>query len=158
MNQVTSDPSVTFFEMPVPLTFKNASQQTTVIVNNRSNAEAFIKYIGFIPDTVLIDPAYWLISKNNVATKVALANSGNPGVEVYPNPIQNPLTVYLHDFNEPVAYMTVYNMAGQLVAKRQIALINGTELINLDLQHLARGQYILKINAGSFRYTKKLLK
>lgn len=144
--------------MPVPLTFKNASQQTTVIVNNRSNAEAFIKNIGFIPDTVLIDPAYWLISKNNVATKVALANSGNPGVEVYPNPIQNPLTVYLHDFNEPVAYMTVYNMAGQLVAKRQIALINGTELINLDLQHLARGQYILKINAGSFRYTKKLLK
>lgn len=158
MNQVTSDPSVTFFEMPVPLTFKNATQQKTVIVNNRSNAEEFIKNIGFIPDTVLIDPEHWLISKNNVATKVTLVNSGNPGVEVYPNPVQNPLTAYLHDFNEPAAYLSIYNMTGQLVAKQQIVLINGTELVNLNLQHLARGQYILQIKAGSFRYTKKLLK
>ncbi len=158
MGQVTSDPSVTFFEMPVPLTFKNATQQKTVVVNHRANGEEFIKNIGFIPDTVLIDPEYWLISKNNVATKVALSNSGNPGVEVYPNPVQNPLTVYLHDFNEPVAYLSIYNMAGQLVAKQQVVLINGTELVNLNLQHLARGQYILQIKAGSFRYTKKLLK
>ena len=99
-----------------------------------------------------------MISKNNVVTKVALSNSGNPGVEVYPNPVQNPLTVYLHDFNEPAAYLSIYNMTGQLVAKQQIVLINGTELVNLNLQHLARGQYILQIKAGSFRYTKKLLK
>src|SRR6185503_6872107 len=56
MNQATSHSSVPFFELPVALQFKNATQSVTVIVNNTSNGEIFNKSIGFVADTVIIDP------------------------------------------------------------------------------------------------------
>ena len=158
MNQTTSDASVSFFEMPVALKFKNASEEKTIVVDNKSNGEIFIRNIGFIPDTVLVDPEYWLISKNNTTEKVVFPNNGEPGVEVYPNPIQNPLTVYLHDFKQGSADLVLYNMLGQLIYKKNITLINGAEVVQLNFNNLSRGKYILKITSGDFKYTKTLLK
>ncbi len=158
MSQVTSDASVVFFEMPVALTFKNANQEKTIVVDNKFNDETFIRDIGFIPDTVLVDPEYWLISKNNTTAKIVFPNTGNPVVEVYPNPIQNPLTVYLHDFKQASADLTLHNMLGQLIYKQNIKLVNGAEFVQLNFSNLSRGEYILKITAGDFKYTKKLLR
>ena len=158
MNQVTSDPSVSFFEMPVPLKFKNATQEKIIVVDNKTNGEMFVKNIGFKPDTVLIDPEYRLISKNNTTAKVVFSNTGNPGVEVYPNPMQNPVTVYLHDFDQSSADLVLYNAIGQLVYKQNIILINGAEIIQLNIGNLSRGEYILKITTGDFKYTQKLLR
>jgi hypothetical protein len=70
MNQVTSHPSVSFFDLPVALKFTNATQNTTVIVNNIVNGEIFIKPIGFVADTVFIDPDAWLITRNNTTQKL----------------------------------------------------------------------------------------
>ena len=158
MDQITSHPSVSFFEMPVPLTFKNASQEKTVLVDHTFNGEIFIKSLGFMPDTVLVDARFDLISKNNTTLKVPLTNTGIPGVEIYPNPIQQPFTVYLHDFTVSQAILSIYGMNGQLVYRQSIPLFNGAEIINPRLDNLAGGQYILKIFAGDYTYTKKLLK
>ncbi len=70
MNQTTSHSSVPFFELPVALQFKNATQQATVMVNNISNGEIFFKSIGFVPTDVVIDPDGWLITRNNAATQL----------------------------------------------------------------------------------------
>ena len=70
MNQTTSHTSVDFFELPVALKFKNATQQKTIVVDNKTNGETFFRNIGFIADTVLIDPEYWLVTKNNTTAKV----------------------------------------------------------------------------------------
>ncbi|MEO8769778.1 MAG: M1 family aminopeptidase [Ferruginibacter sp.] len=158
MDQVTSDPSVNFFELTVPLLFKNATQQKMILVDNTSNGQEFIENLGFIPDTVLIDPEYNLVTNNNSSQKVATPNSGMPGISVYPNPIQNPVTVYLHDFNETSANIVLYNMAGQLIYKQKVALINGTELVYINLDRLSHGKYILKVIAGNFKYSTPLLK
>ena len=158
MNQVTSHNSVSFFEMTVPLTFKNATQSKTILVDNKTNGEIFIRNLGFIPDTVLIDPEYLIISKNNTSEKINFPATGTPAVEIYPNPVQNPLTVYLHDFTETKATIQLYNMAGQLMYKKEIALINGAELFYPDFSKLAAGQYIITVQAGNFRHTQKLIK
>jgi hypothetical protein len=39
MSQVTSDPSVNFFELTVPLLFKNATQEKMILVDNKFNGE-----------------------------------------------------------------------------------------------------------------------
>ncbi len=158
MDQVTSHPSVSFFEMPVALKFKNASREKTVVVDNKYNGETFIRNIGFIPDTVLVDPEYWLITKNNSTSKMIFPNTGNPAVEIFPNPIQNPFTVYLHDFKQESADLTLHNMLGQLIYKQSIKLINGAEFLQLNWSYLSKGEYILKITTGDYKYTKKLLK
>ena len=59
MSQTTSHPSVSFFPLPVALEFKNATQQKTIVVNNTYNSEIFFNNIGFVADTVIIDPDYW---------------------------------------------------------------------------------------------------
>jgi hypothetical protein len=72
MNQVTSHNSVPFFELPVALQFRNTTQQATVVVNNLVNGEIFTRSLGFVPDTVLIDPDAWLITRNNTTTKTVV--------------------------------------------------------------------------------------
>lgn len=98
MNQTTSHPSVNFFELPVALNFKNATQQKTIILDNKINGEIFIRNIGFTPDTILIDPEYWLITRNNTSRKVPNAVNGQNIVQVFPNPIQTQFYVYLQIF------------------------------------------------------------
>ena len=157
VNQTTSHPSVNFFELPVPLKFKNATQEKTVVVNNTVNGEIFIRNIGFIADTVLIDPDYWLISRSNVTAKVP--DLSPPGIQVFPNPIGNQFNVYFRNLSASSAAMNLYNAAGQLVWSNTVVLVNGSEFVNVPSQLLASGEYTLRIQAADgFRYTKKLLK
>lgn len=158
MNQTTSDASVNFFELPVPLLFKNNTQSKTVVVDNRLNGEFFIKQIGFIPDTVLVDPEYWLVTKGNTTAKVSFPVSGDPGVEVGPNPIQGLTNIYFHDFSTSAADMVLYNILGQVLYKQNVKLIGGGEFLQLNFNNLPRGKYLLKITSGDFKTTKELLK
>lgn len=159
MNQTTSHPSVGFFELPVALKFKNATQEKTIVVDNKINNEVFVRNIGFIADTVLIDPEYWLVSKNNTSKKVTDIVTGLNVVEVYPNPMQDHLYVYLHNFNSSSATIRLHNMAGQLVYSKVVPLINGSEYIDIPAGYLASGEYIFTVLADKKRvFTKKLIK
>ncbi|MCE7044128.1 M1 family aminopeptidase [Dyadobacter sp. CY312] len=67
LNQTTSHASVGFFQLPVPLLFKNegGTQQKLVVANNTSSGQSFIEDLGFIAESVEIDPDFWLITRNN---------------------------------------------------------------------------------------------
>jgi aminopeptidase N len=158
MNQSTSHPSVDFYELPVALKFKNATQEKTIVVDNKTNGETFFRNIGFIADTVLIDPEYWLVTKNNVSAKVPDATSGQNIVQVFPNPVGNHFYIYMRKMAASTANINLYNAAGQLVYTKNINLVNGSEYIEVPSQYLSKGLYFLRINAGDFKFVKKLLK
>ncbi len=158
MKQTTSHTSVDFFELPVALKFKNATQEKTIVVDNKSNGETFFRNIGFIADTVLIDPEYWLVTKNNKSVKVPDGSTGQNIIQVFPNPVQNHFTVYLHKMLASTANINLYNTAGQLVYTKNINLVNGSEYLEVPSQFLSKGVYFLKINAGDFKFVKKLLR
>jgi hypothetical protein len=71
LSQTTSHASVSFFQLPVPLLFKNSVtfQQKHVVLNNTSNGQLFTENLGFNADVIEFDPDVWLITKNNVLTK-----------------------------------------------------------------------------------------
>jgi hypothetical protein len=158
MNQTTSHPSVDFYELPVALKFKNATQEKTIVVDNKTNGETFFRNIGFIADTVLIDPEYWLVTKNNVSAKVPDAASGQNIIQVFPNPVGNHFYIYMRKMAASTANINLYNAAGQLVYTKNINLVNGSEYIEVPSQNLSKGVYFLRINAGDFKFVKKLLK
>ena len=56
------------------------------------------------------------------------------------------------------ANINLYNAIGQLVFTKKITLINGAEYVDLPTQYLSKGAYFLKINAGDFKFVKKLVK
>ncbi|MEO5647076.1 MAG: M1 family aminopeptidase [Chitinophagaceae bacterium] len=159
MSQIPSHPSVSFFEMPVALKFKNATNERTVVVDNTSNGQEFFKTIGFVADTVLIDPEYWLISANNSTEKVASIGPLVTGVNIYPNPFQSNISVLLSNVPASKAELKLFNALGQLVYQQSLQLINGTEYLEIKNPVLSSGTYWMKISDGKdFNFTKKLLK
>ncbi len=158
MNQTTSHISVDFFELPVALKFKNSTQEKTIVVDNKTNGETFFRNIGFIADTVLIDPEYWLVTKNNTTAKVPDATPGQNIVQVFPNPVGDHFYIYIRKMVSATANINLYNAAGQLVYTKNINLINGSEYVEVPSQYLSSGAYFLRINAGDFKFVKKLIR
>jgi aminopeptidase N len=72
LSQTTSHASVGFFRLPIPLLFKNAvtGQEKLVVLDNVANGQIFIENIGFVPDAVEFDPEKWLVTRNNIITKM----------------------------------------------------------------------------------------
>lgn len=157
MRQTTSHPSIAFFALPVALKFKNTTQEKTIVVDNKINNEVFIQKIGFVPDTVLIDPEVWLITKNNLSVKVP--DNAPFGARVYPNPINDQFYVSFSQLTSPNATINLYNAAGQRIYSTTVAVLNGSQFIVIPTQHLPAGVYTIRIAAGSeLRFVKKLVK
>lgn len=172
--QTTSHPSVSFFKLPVALKFKNATQETTVVVNNNFSGEMFYRNVGFRADTVLVDPDYWLITKNNTAQKLAdsvtailtppppalpiVPNTGAGIADIFPNPVTDPFTIYLHDFFDASALIRIYNKSGQQVYSSKVTLTNGAVYTKVPVSKWGRGLYIVKISSAGKTIIKQLMR
>ena len=158
LSQITSHASVPFYEMPVPLLFKNGTQQKLILFNNNKNNQEALLQIGFIADTVLIDPEAWLISKNNSTQKISEASTGVGKTDIYPNPVTGPLTLYMHDYKATTATVQVFNAAGQRVYLNNVALINGNEIFTIDTKPWASGMYTVDVRAGESRQVQQIIR
>lgn len=159
MSQTTSHPSVPFFQMPVALKFKNALQEKTIVVDNQSNGELFIRDIGFVADSMFIDPEYWLISKNNVSTKVTDIDPKSDNLIVYPSPFRDYFNIMIQNYTGSEVSITLHSAVGQKVFANTYSLYNGREYITVPTQNLATGKYILSVfDAQGERKTISILK
>lgn len=158
LNQTTSHPSVPFFKMPLALKFKNAVREKTIVLHHNFSGQQFREQIDFVPDTVLVDPEYWLISKNNRSRKISTTNTGPGMVEIYPNPVRDPLQIVLHDFTSSTAQVRILNAAGQLMHRNMISLVNGAEIIKMQVAHWAPGIYSLQVQAGKQKIVKQFVR
>ena len=145
LSQTTSDTSVKFFEMPVPIRFKNVGRDTTIIIENNKNDQVSFINIGFIPDSAFIDPKMKLISANNSVVKTDIfPNAGN--VTVFPNPVGNEFNVVLKNMTEGILHLSMYNLNGQLIWRKRVGGFNGNDLIAVPSAQLPSGNYWLRIN------------
>ena len=161
VSQTTSHPSVSYFEMPLALKFKSGSQEKTIVVNNTKNNEFFSQQIGFKADTVIIDPDYWILSRNNVSLKDITLTIPPSGFEinVFPVPTSSN-TVTLSVMNPVAAKMSLrlFNAMGQLVWNQQVSTAGPVELIQINISKLSAGVYLLRVDAGSFKTTRHIIK
>ena len=73
----------------------------------------------------------------------------NDAVSMYPNPVQNYLTIRS---NIPVTRVKVYSLLGDLVKDVR------TNFSRIDMRDLNSGIYMIKIHSNEFFITKKLIK
>jgi len=145
--------------MPVALQFKNVTHQKTIVIDSKYSGEIFYSNIGFVADTILIDPEYWIISRNNTVEKITDNMNGENVIQVFPNPVQNHFYIYLRNFSLPDASVSLYTAIGQLVFKKVLILLNGADFEEISSAHLVPGVYFLKIRSGSsVKFIKKILK
>ena len=150
INQSQSNPSVTFFEMPVPIRLTGAGgQQLDLVLENTTNAQQFIVNVPFTVNAVVFDPNKDIISKNNSATLGATSFELESKVVIYPNPAKSIVTVEMPRsiFLEKCI---VFNALGQKVDEFQTN--------SLSVEQLAAGMYTLEVITSEGRILKKFIK
>lgn len=137
VNQTQSDPSVPFFEMPVPVRVLGAGgEQMDLVLNHNSNGETFVKNVPFVVTSVVFDPNKDLISKNSSVT-LATDNFKLEGMKLYPNPSKNQITLQLAD-GISIRKSIIYNVLGQKVKET-------TSATSWDVSAFSEGVYFMTL-------------
>lgn len=76
------------------------------------------------------------------------------GIEVYPNPVRNTITINLYGVSGGNGQLSLYDAAGKLV--RKIVLTNNTT--TMDMRGLAAGVYMMTYNDGKNKYRVRVVK
>jgi len=144
-----------------PVTFENNSVATLIAGQNivfmpgfhavaGSNVHAYISDVFCIPAPIMAQPeeksALVDIEEDNNTL-----GSEEKSIKVFPNPSEGLVSIALSNYSEP-ALVNVYSLQGKSVAS---ILVNATATI--DLGHLQKGLYIVKVSSNDDMTTKKLM-
>lgn len=152
LQQYQSDPSVSFFEMPVQIQFKNNQKDTTITFDNTYNNQLFSTYLGFTPTQVIFDPHKWLVAYlQGITTSTEEEILDN--TILFPNPSDGKFTI-MGDKNIKIDGVKVFTMNGKLVFEQKKFKSNTSQIeINSGL---SSGLYIVKIMSDNGIIEKKI--
>lgn len=155
IRQTQSDPSVPFFQIPVPVQFKglNGSDDTLMIFNLVSSGQSFSFTLPFLADSLLFDPNFDILSANNVIT----GQSGTyPSCLIYPNPVSGTLQFRVQSSLGGSAEIKIYDMQGRMVYSEPRILHTALDFLSIDVSTLQAGLYELEVVIGKNSSTTSL--
>ncbi len=154
INQTQSHASVNFFEMPVPIQFKNNTQDTILVFNNTYSGQEYIINLDFIPDTVILDPELWLVTKNSKVTlNVNEINILSP-IKIFPNPISDFISI---STSQSIQNIEICDINGQKVFSENLQAVTDN-LYSINTSKLSQGIYLLKVVLEKQVIVKKIFK
>ncbi len=142
--QSSSHPSVDFFEMPVPVRFKNADTDTIVVLDHTVSGQTFTFILPFMADSALLDPDLRIVSGQNIVTRVPEQQMNTAGYVLAPNPVSDRLIVRPLSSRGQVR-LTIHDDLGRLRWSRMDQL-NGD--LTVDVRSLTAGCYVLSVDDG----------
>jgi aminopeptidase N len=152
--QQQSNPSVEYFEMPVPVAVYGSGQEKTLVCNNTHSGEAFVfDDPGFVMDSARFDPDQWLLARLDFM---------NPGVEeidevslvILPNPAKNSVRLSIPD--NRIGEVSINDFKGSVVLEKDFHCSD--ETVELDISSLRNGLYLVTIKSGHTEYRGKFVK
>lgn len=123
------------------LSFSEGSLQIT---NNENNINTY----------ELIALRYLTVSEIAVGLNEPIKFS-EMNLKVYPNPVNNVLTVQLDDTGKTKSSLEILSVNGKVLSTRSVT---GMQTVHLDLGHLERGIYICRVRNGETLKTAKIVK
>ena len=145
LSQTTSHNSVSFFEMPVPVSVQLDGTPTLFVLPHSAQNQRFAFYIGNAKaDSLDIDPDFWILSKDNTIHELVTSvydPIDQDNYRIFPNPATSEFFVKPED---QVANLILIDMLG---AKRNPIYQAG----RINLEGVPQGYYqvILKNNDGN---------
>ena len=151
--QSTSHPSVTFFEMPVPIRVWDSNHVNYIDyrLNHSFDGQTFILHPGFRVGELEFDPDLWLISHQNKVTHSPFVEKNN-GLEVFPNPTKGKINLRLKN-GESIKWLVVRDMWGKQVCKKE----NLPSVGSLDFTSLQKGAYVVQVMSGEKSFQKLII-
>jgi aminopeptidase N len=141
IHQTQSHQSVSFFELPLPILFKNSIRDTLVVLNNTYSGQKFTCQLDFQADSLIFDPDKWIISANNAV--LLTHDKEHPFIQltVYPNPFKTQTNIQTAmELND--ATLILYNKLGQVI--KEIRSIFGQTIV-LSRDNLPADLYIVQL-------------
>jgi hypothetical protein len=78
-------------------------------------------------------------------------------LHVFPNPVSTELTIEYRTFNNAKSSIELYNLTGQKVLSKQIEVSAGLNVIQLNIQELPKGMYLLNIREADVNLTRQIV-
>lgn len=153
LNQSQSDPSVSFFEMPVPIQFSGEGKDTTIVFNNTYSGQEFACKPGFGISSVVLDPNHRLVTANNSVTLGIADLPTGKYLTLSPNPASEYLLVK-HNLGK-LTSVKLSTLDGKTI-KTQFPEA-GDGQIKIDTQTLKAGMYLLTIKFQQGLITRKFV-
>lgn len=154
INQTQSHPSVSFFEMDLPIRFIGDTKDTICKINNISNNQIINIPLDFTVNILEFDPDHWIVTRNPVIQRINEIVY-EEDIRIVPNPVKDQVTVYskkaLH-FDK----IEIVNILGNVIITLSPEGKKNTILI--DTHNLGTGNYIVKMKIGDTLISKKLIK
>jgi aminopeptidase N len=152
LSQTQSHPSVSFYEMPVPVRVYNAGKtdSTDFRLINSTNNQEFLVEVNFQVAELKIDPGYWLVSKTESVVNAQI-KSVSEQVKVFPNPFTESFSVILPPAKQLVS-MQLFSPEGKLVKQ-----YSGNETL-FNWSDITPGFYILRIKTNTGVSDVKIVK
>ncbi|MEN4761315.1 M1 family aminopeptidase [Chryseobacterium sp. C39-AII1] len=151
VSQTQSSPTVSFFEMPLPIKVNGTGGQVAYLtLNNTSNNQYFTEAVSFPVASVQFNYEYQMLERNSTVTKDTTLGTADVNVEdfaLYPNPAKNEL--FVKGIIRSTEY-TIYFVDGKLVEKGKYQPGK-----SIDIQKLIPGTYVFKINDKNIKFLKK---
>ena len=150
------------FQMPVDVTVRTETSDTTFVVQVNQQANTFQFTLSDEPDTVILDKDNWILCKINFVPTDVEENELLPTEyslsQNFPNPF-NPSTKikYSIPISSQVS-LKIFNTLGEEIE----TLVNeekpvGTYEVNWNAANLPSGVYFYRLQAGSFVQTRKMI-
>ncbi|MEI6488306.1 MAG: M1 family aminopeptidase [Bacteroidota bacterium] len=157
VNQSQSDPSVSFFELPIPVEFIGAGHDTTIVFDHTYSGQVFTTTLNFPIDNVIFDPELHILSANNIVTGIQNYTQNN-GVTVYPNPVQSNLTISLQLRNPELLSFDIFDLEGKKVMSKMESVSSGKDTKCIGIENLTKGSYLLQIKGKDVNFNQKIVK
>lgn len=151
--QKQSHPSVSFYEMHLPVLLKNNSKDTLLILHNTQPDQYFNVPLDFKIDSLLFDPDKWILSGGNTIEDISYTLKP---FSVRPNPAKGACIILANTGNynpEKVYSVEFINLLGS--KSKQVYF--DSAFANIDISDLRTGIYFVKIYDGEEYYVEKLL-
>jgi len=148
LSQTTSDPSVDFYEMPVPIKLRGQGQESIVRLENTSSGQIFTLNPGFVVESVEFDPELWLAAQSKVIKGDIVLGShkvDDLGMNIYPNPVNEILQLDFKKTSLKNLTWNIIDINGKLMRAGKVASAND----NINVANLQSGSYRIMIYEGN---------
>ena len=152
INQFLSSSAVSFFELPLPIEFKNGNNDTIIRIQNSSNGEEFDIPISFQVDSVKFDPDHWIINANSMVNSIDEMNDSQ-NISFFPSPFNKYINVVWN--NNKTNQLRLIDCRGKAIFKIDTKNLSQYKI---DTSTIDSGVYFLEISSENTVAIRKVMK
>lgn len=157
LNQTTSDPSVSFFEMPVPIKVIGESSDTTFIFDHQYSGQVKEFDLNMKIKDIQFDPEHWILSNFNTVIGSHTDFKNLNSLQIFPNPTSDYIKITSSNSSILIKNIQIIDEKGKEILKLENVFLE-KGIIPINIKNLTSGNYIINIKTDYENIDFKLVK